>query len=202
MAKLKGPLFSLGASQQLGKTLVYFGWKGLDVVREYVIPSNPRTTGQTTQRGYMTDAVAFIHAHQGIAAHPLDSEDIQAYALLASVVKSATTWFNQLVKLMVDSRVLGHNNGSYGDGHLTPGAGTLSFETWAYFEDAPTAAKLHYGTSKTALINSIALTVAADKLSKTVPGLTTGVKYYAQVRPTAPAAAIPLRSGIYYGVPT
>ncbi|GAH96000.1 unnamed protein product, partial [marine sediment metagenome] len=37
MAKLKGPLFSLGASQQLGKALVFFGWKGLDVVREYVI---------------------------------------------------------------------------------------------------------------------------------------------------------------------
>ncbi len=202
MAKLKAPLLSLGASGQLGKALVFFGWKGLDVVREFVIPANPKTTGQTTQRGYVADAVAFIHAHQGIAAHPLDAEDIQAYALLASVVKSATTWFNQLVKLMVDSRVLGYNNGSYGDGHLTPGVGNLVFETWAYFEDAPTAAMLHYGTSKTALINSIALIVAADRLTKTIPGLTAGVKYYAQVRPTAPAAAIPLRSGIYYGVPT
>ncbi|MBA7710187.1 hypothetical protein ES703_119120 [subsurface metagenome] len=28
MAVLKAPLFSLGASQQLGKALVFFGWKG------------------------------------------------------------------------------------------------------------------------------------------------------------------------------
>ncbi|KKM06256.1 hypothetical protein LCGC14_1745880, partial [marine sediment metagenome] len=53
MAKLKGPLFSLGASGQIAKALVYFPWKGLNLVREHVVPSNPNTTGQVTQRGYM-----------------------------------------------------------------------------------------------------------------------------------------------------
>ncbi|GAI75819.1 unnamed protein product, partial [marine sediment metagenome] len=46
MAKLKGPLFSLGASGALGEAVVYFPWKGLNVVREYVIPSNPKTDPQ------------------------------------------------------------------------------------------------------------------------------------------------------------
>jgi len=40
MAKVRGPLFSLGASGQLAKTLVYLSWKGLDTVREYVIPAS------------------------------------------------------------------------------------------------------------------------------------------------------------------
>jgi len=42
VSKLKAPLLSLGASGQIGKSLVFFGWKGLDVVREYVIPSNTK----------------------------------------------------------------------------------------------------------------------------------------------------------------
>src|SRR3972149_2455449 len=38
MAKLKAPLLSFGASGKLADTLVYFPWKGLAVVRSYVIP--------------------------------------------------------------------------------------------------------------------------------------------------------------------
>src|SRR3989304_5419175 len=45
MAKLKAPLLSFGASGKLADTLVYFPWKGLAVVRSYVIPANPNTAG-------------------------------------------------------------------------------------------------------------------------------------------------------------
>ncbi|GAI66183.1 unnamed protein product, partial [marine sediment metagenome] len=71
MAKLKAPLMSLGASGQLGKSLVFFGWKGLDVVREYVIPSNPQTDLQTTQRDYLTEIVTRLHTVQGDSGHSL-----------------------------------------------------------------------------------------------------------------------------------
>ncbi|GAI58010.1 unnamed protein product, partial [marine sediment metagenome] len=74
------PLFSLGASQQLGKALVFFNWKGLNVVREYVVPSNPDTIPQQTQRNYLRNAVARIHAAQADAAHPLALIDQTAYA--------------------------------------------------------------------------------------------------------------------------
>ena len=60
MAKLKAPLLSFGASGAIAKSLVYFPWKGLNVVREYVIPSNPKSTLQVTQRGYLAAAVAVI----------------------------------------------------------------------------------------------------------------------------------------------
>ena len=80
MAKVKAPLFGFGASGKLGNALVYFGWKGLNVVREYVIPANPRTTAQVTQRGYLTGAVAKVHAAQARPANALDELDTSAYA--------------------------------------------------------------------------------------------------------------------------
>lgn len=204
MAKLKGPLFSLGAAGQIGKALVYFGWKGLDVVREYVIPSNPRTAGQTTQRGYMTQVVAAIHAAQAVAANPLDAADVSAYALLASVVKAATTWFNQLVKLWLDQLRAGLEAVVWSNGSAVPGAGQLTMFMWGHVATgaAITAGNLWYGTSKTALIHSFAATPAQLAAGRVIAGLTAGVKYYVQYRPTTPAGYVGCNSGIYYGTPT
>jgi len=201
LAKLKGPLFSLGASQQLGKALVYFNWKGLNVVREFVIPANPKTTGQTTQRGYMTAAVAGIHAGQAEAVNPLDADDVIAYALWASVVQSATTWFNQATRNWVDQLVAGLSGRVYRNGTTTPAANSLGMHLYATTWGGE-AGDFWYGTSKTALINSAAATVNLELKSVTVAGLTTGVKYFWQYRPTAPAAIVGNYSGIYYGVPT
>jgi hypothetical protein len=57
MAKTKAPFLSLGASGKLAGTLVASTWKGIKVMREYVVPANPNTAGQVTQRGYMTACV-------------------------------------------------------------------------------------------------------------------------------------------------
>ena len=58
MARLNGPLFSLDARGKLADALVYSGWKGISTVRQYVVPANPQTADQTTQRGYVTACVA------------------------------------------------------------------------------------------------------------------------------------------------
>lgn len=50
MAKLHGPLLSFGAQGQIGKTLVTSSWRGVKYARQYVIPANPRTTAQQTNR--------------------------------------------------------------------------------------------------------------------------------------------------------
>lgn len=202
MAKLKGPLFSLGATQQLGKTLVYFGWKGLNVVREYVVPSNPKTPGQVTQRSYMTDAVAFIHTNQGEASHPLDAEDTIALALLGSTLGKVMTWFNTQVKLIVDNLVAGYSHGLFRDGHCTPGTDKLTVVMTADFTNTISAGYFYYGTSKTSLFNRIAATIAAGSPEKEITGLTTGVKYFVQFRPSAPASTVGIVSGIYTGTPT
>lgn len=69
MAIVKAPLLSLGASGALGKTLVGTTWKGIKVLREYVVPANPQTAGQVTQRGYMTTAVSFWRTVLTSAVH-------------------------------------------------------------------------------------------------------------------------------------
>ena len=58
MAIVKAPLLSLGASGQLGKTLVGTTWKGIKVMREYVKPANPQTAAQVTQRDLFTASVS------------------------------------------------------------------------------------------------------------------------------------------------
>jgi hypothetical protein len=50
MAKITGPLLSIGARGAIGKTLVAAEWKGQKYMRQYVIPANPRTTEQTVTR--------------------------------------------------------------------------------------------------------------------------------------------------------
>lgn len=201
MAKLKAPLFSLGAGGKIGDALVYFGWKGLNVVREYVVPSNPQTSGQTTQRGYLSNAVTRVHWAQARATNPLDEADISAYALKASTRATPSTWFNEAVKMMVDCLVASKNYPIYYNGSATPGASSLVMQLYAHLE-APTAGKFYYGTSKTALINSIAASIAGSSISKTISGLTTGVKYYVQFRADSGDPAEGSYSGIYYGTPT
>lgn len=50
MAKVTGPNLSIGSHGQVGKTLVSAKWKGVPYVRQYVKPSNPKTTAQQSTR--------------------------------------------------------------------------------------------------------------------------------------------------------
>lgn len=201
MAKLKAPLFSLGASGQLGKALVFFPWKGLNLVREHVVPSNPRSTAQTTQRGYLTAAVDLIHSIQAHAGAPLVAADTVAYALWGSTYATPRTWFNQAVKHLMEQLKLGKSAVLLVGGTTTPGVDKLDLSISAQGL-ACTAGKFWYGTSKTALINSKPAGVAANVFTVSLTPLTTGVKYYWQLRLTAPAGCLGAKSGIYYGVPT
>jgi len=201
MAKLKAPLLSLGAAGAIGKSLVFFNWKGLDVVREYVVPSNPQTAAQIAQRAYVTNAVTRIHTAQGRATNPMDEADTSAYALLGRTFATPRTWFNQVVKEMVDAQVASKTYPLYYDGSATPGVDSLVMQMYAHY-DAPAAGKFYYGTSISALINSVAATIVGTSISKTISSLTTGIKYYVQFRPNVGDNAEGCNSGIYYGTPT
>lgn len=88
MAILRTPLLSFGASGKLARTLVYFSWKGLDVVREYVVPTNPNTASQQTQRTLFTAMVAAWRNYF------TDTLMRTAWNLSASVSKKAQSGFN------------------------------------------------------------------------------------------------------------
>ncbi|GAI26038.1 unnamed protein product [marine sediment metagenome] len=188
MAKLKGPLFSLGAAGALGKALVFFGWKGLDVVREYVVPANPKTTGQQTQRGYVTECVTAIHAAQAAAATPLSEIDTIAYALWGSTFATPRTWFNQAVKNWLDQKVASKAPIMYRYCVLTPAATQITFRLhYLQAFGAPTHFKIWWGTSKTALINSQEITEAEMKAGKAITGMAKNTKYFMQARCSQPA---------------
>ena len=53
MAKLTGPQFSLTASGQFGKAIVYTRWRGTAVSRQLVTPRNPRSMPQRARRAMM-----------------------------------------------------------------------------------------------------------------------------------------------------
>lgn len=46
MAKVTAPFMSFGGRGQIGKAMVAQKWRGVQYVREYVVPANPRTQAQ------------------------------------------------------------------------------------------------------------------------------------------------------------
>jgi len=51
MARVSGPMMSLGSSGQFGKTMVSATWRGLPYMRRYVTPANPNSESQQATRG-------------------------------------------------------------------------------------------------------------------------------------------------------
>ncbi len=203
MAKLKAPLMSLGASGALGKALVFFGWKGLDVVREYVVPSNPKTTAQNTQRGYLRAVVEAIHTAQADVTNPLVLVDISAYALYGTTFPTPRTWFNQIAQRWLLAEVNAEVAAIYSNGEFVDPATEEITITLFNHQTADQAGFMVCGTSKTALITAVAADGVVGVHTGLFTGLTKGVKYFFQFRPTKVSDdKYVARSGIYHHVCT
>ncbi|MBA7680106.1 hypothetical protein ES703_88414 [subsurface metagenome] len=203
MAKLKAPLLSLGAAGAIGKALVFFNWKGVDCVREYVVPANPKSTAQNLQRGYMIACVDMIHYAQGLAANPLVEADASAYSLLGSLQPTPRTWFNTIVRQWLKQRVAGKHPSIFHGGSAVGGSTKLTVTMQVSSPEISISdGYLVYGTSKSALVNALACTFVELNAGKDIPALTAGVKYYVQFRAALPVEQLGSNSGIFYGVPT
>ncbi|MBA7642322.1 hypothetical protein ES703_50012 [subsurface metagenome] len=205
MAKLKAPLMSLGASGKLAGTLVFFGWKGINVVREYVIPSNPKTDRQNTHRDRLTAMVAAVHTSQAMAAHAMRSDDQVAYSALASAKGKIMTWFNMAVKLGVDCLVASEGYTVYSHGHCAD-TSKDDLRPMVYITDDGAlhveAGKFYLGTSPTNLIHTADGVLDVGVYASASPGfgfsgLVAGTKYYWQFRPDSPDPCEGADSGIY-----
>lgn len=201
MAKLKGPLFSLGASGAIGKTLIFSTWKGLDVAREYVIPANPRTDPQIAHRGRFTAVVDAIHAAETHATTPLGPVDKSAYALYGSCEPTPRTWFNQIVAGWLLAKVNAEHPQIFAHAVFTdPPTGKITI-TLVNHHYATEPGRFYCGTSKTALTKSVAANGVGSLHTGAFIDLTKGVKYYFQFRPTKVTNdKYVARSGIYYHV--
>ncbi len=187
MAKVKGPLFSLSASGKLADSLVYMNWKGIDDVRQYVIPANPKSADQQTQRGYFTAAVDQWHTD----GFTLD--DVKGWNLLALALKEALSGFNVYVRLKVNSLIA----------ELTWTKLTNCLISAIVSDGAQVdidvvsdqTGKLYIGTSKTSMLTEFVGTWETDKYTFTITGLNPATNYYFYVKNTIAGEAA--RTGIY-----
>lgn len=72
MAKISGPLLSLGARGTIAKTATFSRWKGRPYVRQHVIPGNPNTVAQQHVRGEFKNAAALYKSAPTLVREPWD----------------------------------------------------------------------------------------------------------------------------------
>jgi len=189
MAIVDSPLLSLGAKKTLGKTLTFSRLKGQNVVRQRVIPANPQTLGQTTQRGFMRAAVK--------EWHELGLLDIDLAALnrWATASFRKLSGYNLFVREYVDYQVdLGTEKPPYG---VTQSAiGDTSFYTSVQFA-AGGSCDIFIGTSKTSQPTKVAMEDEGGGMyDKVVPGLAASTTYYYYIR-CADGLGKMIRTGLY-----
>jgi hypothetical protein len=189
MAKVKGPLFSMGASGQLGKSLVFMTWKGIKDVRSHVIPANPQTDPQMTQRGYMTDAVTLWHDTS------INTLDAAAYNVLASIQSAIMSGFNAFCKWSIATL-------KAGDSPVAPCGMVVSAQTGTGFSisldlDGVSAGKYRYGLSPSVMGDGGNFTHAleGDPYTASLTGLVEGTYIYLQAY--TEVAGIVWIAGIY-----
>jgi len=141
MAKVTGPLMSISASGKVADSIVFFGWKGLNVVRQWLIPANKMSADQGDQRTYLAGtgkAVGKIQKGKAIAVQLSD----------LGLVKGSNTKQSFLVQYIINNYL--QSTLAYGTELAAVAAHTasLAFGTMA---DALTIVdfKLNYSTVAT-----------------------------------------------------
>lgn len=108
MAKVTGPLFSVGASGKFAGKLVFGQWKGRPTVRNLVTPANPQSTDQTTSR----NAVRVMGAAQKFCnrtALKRAGETLTDKQSLTAAAPSGQAWNGYLVKSGIGSMAVNYD---------------------------------------------------------------------------------------------
>lgn len=170
MAKVTGPLMSLTASGKLGKSIVFMTWRGIQDVRKWIKPANPKTTDQMNVRNDFTGAVNKYHQLDGTDMEALrkrtEGKPYTGFNLWVGWVRKAyelsKTWV--LIKGVTASSVTG---------------------TGAVIKATPDAAgqlKVYYGTTMGSWIDSETEVSpggdADEEHSITLTGLSSGTQYW------------------------
>lgn len=186
MALTNGPLFSLDASGQVGKALVYSKWKGRPYVRKYVIPTNPNSMAQRSVRMLMT----FLTQQWG----SLSDNDKNSWAALAAQSNYAP--FNaytsgnisQFNGNIILSKVAGFPGGTAPGALTNPaatgGVGSASFvvdyaasaDNWAVMLFASQTTGFTPGIDN--MVGIVQVGTGADQAIFDVPSLEAGTWYF------------------------
>ena len=96
MAKVTGPLLSLDASGTIASTMTFSRWKGINYVRQRVIPTYSNTAEQLAVRDIVSDASIAWKEGDTVGAVAINSAYKLAYATAAS--GTAMSGFNLFIK--------------------------------------------------------------------------------------------------------
>ena len=96
MAKVKGPLLSLDASGQVGGAMVFSHWKGINYVRQLVIPTYSNTFKQAAIRQLITDCTQAWKAGDTVGTVVINASYKAAFNAAASGM--ALSGFDLFVK--------------------------------------------------------------------------------------------------------
>lgn len=90
MAKVEGPLFSLGARGKIADAMVFFPWKGINVVRKWLKPTQPNSSGQ----GYVRAAMSTIgkEIKKILCTSAGDALDSKLYTLIRDDAPAGLNW--------------------------------------------------------------------------------------------------------------
>lgn len=202
MAVVRGAFGGFGTRQQIGKAYVFFIWKGINAIRTWVIPNNPNTGDQQTERADFKSLVAAWH--DGL----FNVDDIAAWERAAGTVKyKPQSGFNRWVGLyraffqqvQTPNRLYGEVTSNLAHATftclITPTAAPLPLSTKV----------LQWGTSPTSLWRTEALVYVADLTAgpfDTGFGAGTVLYFRFSLYDTDGDGALYAQSGIYKAVLT
>lgn len=101
MAKVISPLFSFEASGKIADAMVFFTWKGRNVVRKWTIPTNPMSEDQGNIR------LKLLSNSKGIKPAWLTANLVTA---LKDVTPSGQIWNAYIIKTVMDQYLKGATN--------------------------------------------------------------------------------------------
>ena len=180
MAKVQGPLMSMQATGTFAKTLVFGTWKGRQVVRQHVTPSNPQSAAQEVARNKMR-LTAIAQAFANLTVLKRAGETVTDKSELISKAPSGQAWNGFLTK-----SIIGIAGANY----------TTSAAAWAALTAPQKAA---YSVSADALVPAIPAVVQTGEGGTPATALTSGQAffmylyglYFATVADAPPSAATP-----------
>lgn len=176
MAKIKGPLFSLGAEGRIAGKLIHRKLKSIKIVKKYVIPGNPKTEDQKTQRDYLKDAVL------GWKTDGYSDLDIGAWKLSASIQKKILSGYNLFLRKRINADKDDKNWTKLTNCIISDitGVGCKVVINVASDMDG----KLFVGTSKVLMLREISGVYNTDHYKFTVSGLLPETRYYFYIKNT------------------
>jgi len=172
MAKVTGPLMSMDARGKLANAIVFIGWRGIQDVRRWVKPANPRTANQVAQRNRFTQAVDKYHE--------LTPTDKQAWETKAS--GKPYSGFNLFVSRVVKTLVAGKTWQLIKD-VKAENITSSSADITGYTDNAELV-RVEYGTNPgvyTAYADEPSGRTEAGTFTVSLSGLASGTTYYYRV---------------------